>query len=192
MFRNSELTSGISCSGKTGPGEARLSSEVVVLAERRQSQRSAPLRARSPDPVQLSSLREPCPGPNCLVGLSGHPYGRGVLQTAAQQTATALRSKRWGQGPHHHPAARAGPGAHESSVSLQDSPICPLGPWWSTWRSAGWVGGLGRRLGPPFTHSLPEPSLHWPRLLGLLCHWLRLLTWGMQPMQEQPMAKGLH
>ena len=73
---------------KKGPGpKAQLiPSEVHILAEMRQITAGGALRARIPDPVQVSSLREQGAQPNWPLGSSGHPYGRGQFPQTVTQT----------------------------------------------------------------------------------------------------------
>ena len=61
MPTNLHQTNVILCSDKKGPGlKAQLSSsEVPILAEKRQISAGSFLKVRSPDPAQLSSLRDP-------------------------------------------------------------------------------------------------------------------------------------
>ena len=56
-----------------GPKAQRSPSKVPVLAKSRQSSVGSSLRAGSPDPAQLSSLREPGTQPSLPSDSSGHP-----------------------------------------------------------------------------------------------------------------------
>ena len=71
-------TNVILCPDKKGPGsEAKLSlSKVPILAKRRQISPCSSLRAKSPDPAQLSLLREPGAQPNWPSGSLGRPKWR--------------------------------------------------------------------------------------------------------------------
>lgn len=76
----------------------------MVLAERRQSLASSSLRARSPDPIQPSSLREPgAQDPKVSwvrsSGSLGQPHGGDRShRLCPRQTATAIRLQRQGLG----------------------------------------------------------------------------------------------
>ena len=65
----------ILCLDKKGPGPKAqlLPSKVPILVKRRQLSADTFLRARSPDPAQLSLLKEAGTQPNWPSGSSGHP-----------------------------------------------------------------------------------------------------------------------
>ena len=95
---NLHQTNVILCSDKKGQGpKAQLSpSKVQVLAKRRQISVGGSLRARSPDPAQLSSLREPGTqdptGPQAPQ--AAQMAGARSRRLCPMQTAAAIRSWR--------------------------------------------------------------------------------------------------
>ena len=113
---------------KKGPGSKAqlMPSEVHVLTERRQiSAGGGALRARIPDPVQVSSLREPGAQPNWPSGSSSHLYGRGqFLQTVTQPDCHCYQAAetKMGRGsPLPQGLGRASGGFDEGSGALQDA-----------------------------------------------------------------------
>lgn len=78
------------------PKEQLSPSKVLGLAKRRQSSAGSSLRARSPDPPHLSSLKEPGAQPKWPLSLLRTPQG-GETRSHGQQprlTAIATGSKR--------------------------------------------------------------------------------------------------
>ena len=158
------------------------------LAKRRQISVGGSLRARSPDPAQLSSLREP--GTQDPTG----PQAPQATQTARArshrlcptQTTVAMRSQRraWGRGspPHQGLGPASGrswwglwsPAGHTPSL-FPGSPSSPANP------RPGELEGPGEKAricllpnSPPEDHHSGDPWLDAPPPVA---HW-QLLVWG--------------
>ena len=99
--------------------QAQLSpSQVPVLAERRQSSAGSFLRARSPDPAQLSSLRETGTQPNKPSDSSGLPQGGGSsYRLWPRQTAATIEVTQTGMRKGFTAASRPSPGQWMALVS---------------------------------------------------------------------------
>ena len=195
---NLHQTNVIFCSNKKGPGlKARLSSsEVPILAERRQISAGSSLKVRSPEPAQLSSLRDPgahdSTGPQALQGAQTvggrlHPV----------RTAAAIRWWEWQTGS--PPPQGLGP----TSGQL----------WWGLWIPAGHVPQFipwaprsltdlrpdeleapRRRPGSTSYLTLPDDhhsADHWLNHPLMVTHW-QLITWGRSPLWCWPMAEQDH
>ena len=152
-------------------GGTTLPSEVVVLAERRQSSASGSLRARAADPVQQSSLREPgAQDPASSQAPQAAPTaGAGPADSGPGRRPLPL-GRRCGDGGkgHRHLKAWARPLRAVCPCRTQP-PTCPLGPQITRWTEAGWVGGpWGEGWDSPLT-SLPAWTIAPPtqRLCGM-------------------------
>ena len=143
----------------------------MVLAERRQSSASGSLRARSPDPVQLSSLRElGAQDPTGSQALQAtHTGGASPADTGPGRRPLLLGHRGEGKG-HRHLKAWAGPvgGHRELCVPAGHSlPSVRWAPRSPTGRRLDELEGPGKKAGTHLLpHSLPEPSFHRPRLNG--------------------------
>ena len=88
----------ILCLDKKGPGPKAqlLPSKVPILVKRRQLSADTFLRARSPDPAQLSLLKEAgvqdLDGPEAPQAV----LQQGPAQTVSLQRTAIIRSQRWG------------------------------------------------------------------------------------------------
>ena len=120
-------TNVILCPDKKGPGsKAKLSlSKAPPLqgAKRRQSSAGGSLRARSPGPTQLSSLREPGTQPNWPSGSPGHPKRRDPGRWSQRQ---GWMGERFPAAP--KPGSSQWGGLAEGSRALQDTGSLGSGP----------------------------------------------------------------
>ena len=163
-------------------------SKVPVQAKSRQSSAGGSLRAKSPDPAQLSSLREPGAQPNWPSGSSGRQTGRPGPTVYDPGRRSLLLAWRDRDGGEVHCCLKAWgwallralePCRTQAPAWSLGPPSSPAGP------RPGELEGLGEKAGiwllphsPPQNH---QPTAVWIRSLSILDGWLLVgrVHWGI-------------